>query len=216
MEEFERLEIDLKSLFDQYIVRVRCLDALRSQLAARVKSPNQHQFTIAASQTGGDTSISFLPDGLMIDSDDEEALHDNDDDDEELRIPGERRRGGQQRSNDERTAMVEAGQLIRESRRVATGNRLRVRTAANRGGGGGGAASNGRFVGNMMGGSSDMDSSLDTDDDSEVTEDESEMIGLGLNKHMDDDDDVNDVDKLGLGAGEKLARKPKVFSDEDF
>lgn len=216
MEEFERLEIDLKSLFDQYIVRVRCLDALRSQLAARVKSPNQHQFTIAASQTGGDTSISFLPDGLMIDSDDEEALHDNDDDDEELRIPGERRRGGQQRSNDERTAMAEAGQLIRESRRVATGNRLRVRTAANRGGGGGGAASNGRFVGNMMGGSSDMDSSLDTDDDSEVTEDESEMIGLGLNKHMDDDDDVNDVDKLGLGAGEKLARKPKVFSDEDF
>lgn len=216
MEEFERLEIDLKSLFDQYIVRVRCLDALRSQLAARVKSPNQHQFTIAASQTGGDTSISFLPDGLMIDSDDEEALHDNDDDDEELRIPGERRRGGQQRSNDERTAMVEAGHLIRESRRVATGNRLRVRTAANRGGGGGGAASNGRFVGNMMGGSSDMDSSLDTDDDSEVTEDESEMIGLGLNKHMDDDDDVNDVDKLGLGAGEKLARKPKVFSDEDF
>lgn len=209
MEEFERLEVELKSLFDQYIVRVRCLDALRAQLVARVRSPNQHQFIVAQPS---DTSISFLPEGIL--DSDENGMDDNDDD---LRIPGERRRlmhadGGNSESIDEFTAMTEAGQMIRESRRVATGNRLRVRTAANRGGG---AAGNGerRFVGNMMGGS-DMDSSLETDDDEE-SEDENDT-GFGRAGLMNSDDDEDD-DKVRVRAGEKpTARKITDMSDEDF
>lgn len=200
LEEFERLEIELKSLFDQYIVRVRCLDALRAQLAARVKSPNLHQFVVP--QTS-DTSISFLPEEL-IESDEETGI---DNDDEELRIPGDRRR-------DQSNAMAEAGLMIRESRRVATGNRLRVRTAANRGGGAAGNSER-RFVGNMMGGS-DIDSSIDTDDDSE---EDSETNGLGGEHglmHSDGEDDDDEMEKLRVGAGEKMARKATVFSDEDF
>lgn len=207
MEEFERLEIELKSLFDQYIVRVRCLDALRAQLAARIRLPNQHQFIIAQTT---DTSMPFIPDEL-IDSDEDASVNGNDD--EDRRLPVNRRRN-QQQSIDEMNAMTEAGQMIRDSRRVATGNRLRVRTAANRGGGGV-TGNNGerRFVGNMMGGS-DMDSSLETDEDEESEESEGGLMSHGL-MHTDEDDE-DDVDKLRVAAGEKLTGKGSVFSDEDF
>lgn len=205
LEEFERLEVELKSLFEQYIVRVRCLDALRAQVASRVKLPNQLQFPLAQAS---DTSMPFLPDGL-IDSDEEVIV----DDDDELRIPtmnpSERRRaaaaGG--RSMDEATAMAEAGLMIRDSRRAATANRLRVRTAANRGGGEGGDR---RFVGNMMGGS-DLDSSLGSDDDDDDSDEDSDPDLGGELFQSDDDDGL-----LRTGAGETTNRTRTVLSDEDF
>lgn len=112
MEEFERLEGELKSLFDQYFIRVRCLDALRMQVAARIKMPTQVQMPIAKPS---DTSMTFLPDGL-IDSDEE--LNDEDDDDDELKIRIEKRQAR------DTAAVMGTGE---KEPRAAT--RLRVRTA---------------------------------------------------------------------------------------
>lgn len=66
LEEFERLEGELKSLYEQYFVRIRCLDALRVQIASRVKVP-QTPMPIAKP---AENSMTFLPDGL-IDSDED-------------------------------------------------------------------------------------------------------------------------------------------------
>lgn len=82
LEEFERLEGELKGLFEQYFIRVRCLDALRVQIASRVKVP-QTPMPIAKP---AENSMTFLPDGL-IDSD-EDGM---DNEDIERRIIDEKR-----------------------------------------------------------------------------------------------------------------------------
>lgn len=82
LEEFERLEGELKGLYEQYFVRVRCLDALRVQIASRIKVP-QTPMPIAKP---AENSMTFLPDGL-IDSDDDGM----DNDDVERRIIDEKR-----------------------------------------------------------------------------------------------------------------------------
>ncbi len=82
LEEFERLEGELKGLYEQYFIRVRCLDALRVQIASRVKVP-QTPMPIAKP---AENSMTFLPDGL-IDSD-EDGL---DNEDVERRIIDEKR-----------------------------------------------------------------------------------------------------------------------------
>lgn len=107
LEEFERLEGELKGLFEQYFIRVRCLDALRVQIASRVKVP-QTPMPIAKP---AENSMTFLPDGL-IDSD-EDGL---DNDDVERRIIDEKRD-----LKDEMNGAVEP----------RANTRLRVRTAGN-------------------------------------------------------------------------------------
>lgn len=82
LEEFERLELELKGLYEQYFIRVRCLDALRVQIASRVKVP-QTPMPIAKP---AENSMTFLPDGL-IDSD-EDGM---DNEDVERRIIDEKR-----------------------------------------------------------------------------------------------------------------------------
>ncbi|KAJ6638048.1 Clusterin-associated protein 1 like [Pseudolycoriella hygida] len=72
LEEFERLEVELKGLYEQYFIRVRCLDALRVQIASRVRVL-QTPMPIAKP---AENSMTFLPDGL-IDSD-EDGLENED------------------------------------------------------------------------------------------------------------------------------------------
>lgn len=107
LEEFERLEGELKGLYEQYFIRVRCLDALRVQIASRVKVP-QTPMPIAKPS---ENSMTFLPDGL-IDSDDDGM----DNDDIERRIIDEKR--------DLKDEMVGASE-------PRANTRLRVRTAGN-------------------------------------------------------------------------------------
>lgn len=107
LEEFERLEGELKGLYEQYFIRVRCLDALRVQIASRVKVP-QTPMPIAKP---AENSMTFLPDGL-IDSDDDGL----DNEDAERRIIDEKRD-----LKDEMTGASEP----------RANTRLRVRTAGN-------------------------------------------------------------------------------------
>lgn len=107
LEEFERLESELKGLFEQYFIRVRCLDALRMQVATRAKSTPQAMIPI--SRATADASMTFLPDGL-IDSDEE--IDENDEVDDELKLKSAGRRD-----------------LKEESGEQVPGTRLRVRTA---------------------------------------------------------------------------------------
>lgn len=107
LEEFERLEGELKALFEQYFVRIRCLDALRLQIASRVKVP-QTPLPIAKPN---ENSMTFLPDGL-IDSD-EDGL---DNEEAERRMIDEKR--------DHKDELIGAGEPRAHTR-------LRVRTAGN-------------------------------------------------------------------------------------
>lgn len=69
----------MKTLFDQYFLRVRCLDALRAQVAARIKMPTQVEMpSIAKATAEPPTSMTFLPDELM-DSDSDIFNEDGDD-----------------------------------------------------------------------------------------------------------------------------------------
>lgn len=234
LEEFERLEVDLQALFVQYALRVRCLDALRAQVASRLKSGNANrqpsEWPIV--KPAGAGAMAFLPEGL-IDSDDEVAggIDATDyDDEDDMRAVNELMARGQNRRRD--VAMAEAANMIRESK---TATRLRVRTAANRGGAGA-AVGGGRFVGSMTGeggGASDLEdnSSLVSDDNGSYSD--LDLIG-GLRSDEDGEEDDDD-DELMLmrteptvssamaaaeaeakGAAGKTKGVGMVQSDEDF
>lgn len=105
MEEFERLEGELKGLYEQYFIRIRCLDALRMQVASRVKLPI-HQMTMPViMKQSAEMSLTFLPDGL-IDSDDE-----LDDDNENFKLKTDKR------------------DLVEDVTEPRAATRLRIRTA---------------------------------------------------------------------------------------
>ncbi|KAG4067283.1 hypothetical protein HA402_000274 [Bradysia odoriphaga] len=108
LEEFERLEGELKTLYEQYFVRIRCLDALRVQIASRVKVP-QTPMPIAKP---AENSMTFLPDGLL--DSDEDGL---DNEEAERRIIDEKR--------DLKDELTGAGEPRAHTR-------LRVRTAVGR------------------------------------------------------------------------------------
>lgn len=87
LEEFERLEGDLKMLYSQYIVRIRCVDALKAQISARTRTPPPSSPIIPRSDAG-ETSMIFLAEGL-IDSDMDDDDVEEDELKEEVKIPKE-------------------------------------------------------------------------------------------------------------------------------
>lgn len=197
MEEFERLEGELKSLFDQYFIRVRCLDALKMQVALRVKMPTQVQLPITKSS---ETSMTFLPDGL-IDSDEEL----NDDEDDDLKIRNETRKLREQTNGAEPRAATRL--RVRTAGKILTLQNvsnimyiflliyLRIVTRGDR-----------RFVGNMMGGGSDLDSSLDS-------EDSDSDLDIADDLRSDDDETIA---KLTGEVTNKTKPTNNDHSDEDF
>lgn len=80
LDEFERLEVELKGLYEQYIVRIRCMDALKFQMALKNRTPTPS----SALGKIAESSMTILPEGLM-DSDDEDDEDDNDND-ENLKV----------------------------------------------------------------------------------------------------------------------------------
>lgn len=187
MEEFERLEQELKSLYEHYIIRIRCVDALKSQLATRDSTVEDRASPIAKMTDG---SMTILPEGL-IDSDDE--------DEEEGLMNGDL---NLKEEIDQKPANRE--ELLHRAR---SSTRLRGRTGvAVRGG-------DGRVIGNMTGNGEldNLDSSLGSDD----TESELDLNGGDLD-HMgslhSDDESLNKLTRdNNINRGSKLD-----LSDEDF
>lgn len=74
LEEFEKLEEELKILFEAYIVKHRTVDALKVALSSKIS-------TIASPinspvSRGGDGSMTVLPEGFLMDSDDDDEDND--------------------------------------------------------------------------------------------------------------------------------------------
>lgn len=160
LEEYERLEQDLKVLFDQYIIRVRCVDALKAQLASRDNTFDTPSSPIAKVADG---SLTILPEGL-IDSDEEEAELEN----EDLNLKEE--------------ADVKPTNREELLNRARSSTRLRTRTSvAVRGG------TDLNVIGNMTGEINNLDSSLGSDD-SESELDLNGDLGTIADLQSDEDD----------------------------
>lgn len=118
--------MELKTLFDQYFLRVRVLDSLRAQVAARIKLPTQVEMPAIAKQTES-MSMTFLPDELM-DSEDEVF---NDDEDEDVVANGKdiMKKGRNRRGDDLKLITDEAKDGAAEAINSRATTRLRVQTA---------------------------------------------------------------------------------------
>lgn len=77
LEEFEKLEEQLKTLFESYIVKHRTVDALKAALSAK-NSTGQSPANSPLSRAGGDGSMTVLPEGFIMDDSDEDDDEDND------------------------------------------------------------------------------------------------------------------------------------------
>lgn len=181
MEEFERLELELKNIFEQYIIRVRCVDALKSQLASRDMTFNNRSDSPIAKVIDG--SMTILPEGLIDSDDEDESEVVGDNGVQELKdhhllengIPP----GGSQKPASREELLHRA-----RSSRLRTGVAIR--------------GSESRLIGTMNGELDNLDSSLGSDD----TESELDLNGDGLgNLHSEDD-----FDETSIGGGKMTAR----------
>lgn len=77
LDEFERIEQNLKELYGQYIIKVKCLDALRNFVTV-VSSPK----SVSPMVKVQDSSIAILPEEGLTDSNDEEEEGEGNDSDE--------------------------------------------------------------------------------------------------------------------------------------
>ena len=68
LEEFEKIEVQMKELYAQYTMRVRCYDALKAMLS---NSSNQSPTSYSPIQKAHDTSIPMLPEEGLTDDEDE-------------------------------------------------------------------------------------------------------------------------------------------------
>lgn len=191
LEEFERHEQELKSLYEQYIIRIRCVDALKAQLATRESAAAAGRASPIAKITDG--SMTMLPEGL-IDSDDEE--------DED---PMENNALTLKEEMESKPANRE--ELLHRAR---SSTRLRGRTGvAVRGG-------DGRVIGSMTdnGDLDNLDSSLGSDD----TESELDLNGGDLGNlgslHSDDESLAKLTRENNLNMNQRGSKLD--LSDEDF
>lgn len=75
LEEFEKIEVQMKELYSQYTMRIRCYDAMKS-LILNNSSPT----TFSPIQKGHDSSIPILPEEGLTDDEDEGDNNSNDTD----------------------------------------------------------------------------------------------------------------------------------------
>ncbi|KAH8269835.1 hypothetical protein KR026_006168, partial [Drosophila bipectinata] len=77
MAEFEDCEKELQQLFQRYFLRLHVRDALRFQLEARTKRATPIASPVL--QKAAESSMPFIPEGLIEDDDDDDDLDDDDD-----------------------------------------------------------------------------------------------------------------------------------------
>jgi clusterin-associated protein 1 len=76
LEEFEKIEIQMKDLYSDYTMRIRCYDAMKSLLSNNNSSPS----SFSPIQKGHDSSIPVLPEEGLTDDEDEGENNSNDTD----------------------------------------------------------------------------------------------------------------------------------------
>ncbi|KAI8033501.1 clusterin-associated protein 1 [Drosophila gunungcola] len=81
MAEFEECEKELQQLFQRYFLRLHVRDALKSQLELRTKRATPIASPLL--QKPAETSMPFIPDGLIEDDDDDDDGDDDDDQDDD-------------------------------------------------------------------------------------------------------------------------------------
>lgn len=69
LEEFEKIEIQMKDLYGQYTMKIRCYDALKNMLS---NNSNQSPTSYSPIQKGHDSSIPVLPEEELTDEEDED------------------------------------------------------------------------------------------------------------------------------------------------
>ncbi|KAL9695780.1 hypothetical protein quinque_015065 [Culex quinquefasciatus] len=185
LEEFEKLELELKNLYEQYIIRIRCVDALKSQLISKNRTPTP---TSPIAKMADSSLTAVLPEGLMDSDEEGEDEIDDFDEREDVKLKSDKR--------------VLRSELLNRDR-----GSTRFRTRNGGGAEGGGPSSmSGHDRARMIGGMNDdlgpLDSSLGSSADSES---DLEMGGNGLIDELrsdvdDDDDDDDDVDEDDLDA----------------
>uniref|UniRef100_A0A182TD23 Uncharacterized protein n=1 Tax=Anopheles melas TaxID=34690 RepID=A0A182TD23_9DIPT len=189
LEEFEKLEQELKALYEQYIVRIRCVDALRSQLISKNRTPTP---TSPVARIA-DSSMTILPEGL-IESEDENEEEDDFDERDDVKLRTDRR--------------VLRSELLNRDHRGSTRFRSRIE----------GASPSGKERSKMIGSIEDELGPLDSSMSSEESESELEMGGNRLidgSLRTDDDEDVS-LAKMPRESS-TINRSAKVdLSDEDF
>ncbi|KAH8244998.1 hypothetical protein KR032_003551, partial [Drosophila birchii] len=82
MAEFEDCEKELQQLFQRYFLRLHVRDALRSQLEIRTKRATPIASPVL--QKPAESSMPFIPEGLIEDEDDDEDGNEDDGDDDDL------------------------------------------------------------------------------------------------------------------------------------
>lgn len=76
LEEFERIEVQMKDLYSQYTMRIRCYDAIKNLLSNNNSSPT----SFSPIQKAHDSSIPILPEEGLTDDEDEGDNNSNDTD----------------------------------------------------------------------------------------------------------------------------------------
>lgn len=76
LEEFEKIEVQMKELYSQYTMRIRCYDAMKSLMSNISSSPT----SFSPIQKGHDSSIPVLPEEGLTDDEDEADNNSNDTD----------------------------------------------------------------------------------------------------------------------------------------
>lgn len=210
LEEFEKLEEELKVLFEGYIVKHRTVDALKTALNA--KSANSLNggggLDSPLSRHGGageDNSMTVLPEGFLMDSEDDDEV-DDDDDDEDNDLMQLQKEINSTVSRDQPAGAI--GDRPKSSTLV----RPRIRTG-------------GRRLDQEQPKMLDLKRSehfSDTDDDDEEGDESISMSGTGqppfaMEDHLDSDDDDDDASELIKGPGEGGSKTLRQdLSDEDF
>lgn len=195
LEDFEKLEEELKTLFESYIVKHRTVDALKAALSAKnsnVPSP----INSPVSRAGGDGSMTVLPEGFLMDSDED----DDDDDDDLMQL--------QQEINNVSETAISGGERPKSS----TLMRPRIRTG-------------GRKLDHepKMIDLKNSEHFSDSDDDVSDSLAGAQPFAMEDNLNSEDDDDEDESELMGKATG-KVKKKNDAgnkalrqdISDEDF
>lgn len=214
-EEFERAEEELQKLYGQYFTHIRCLDALRAQTNMNTK--NVQPIAEAIKSGSAPQSMILLPEGILDLSDDvSDDGNDIGEDNSELKL-----KQMQQTATDD-IGKGNENDVAKAKLRIKTGGAHKKRNqsishcvgiltvcifAV-------GKKNDKRFVGSMNeeGIESDLDSSLELNDDD--SESESDLNDDNL---MNDVDNVEALYNFSETTGARKSAKTKVYqSDEDF
>uniref|UniRef100_A0A182J4S3 Uncharacterized protein n=1 Tax=Anopheles atroparvus TaxID=41427 RepID=A0A182J4S3_ANOAO len=188
LEEFEKLELELKGLYDQYIVRIRCVDSLRAQLISKNRTPTPTSPVARIT----DSSMTILPEGLM-ESDDENEEDDDFDERDDVKLKTDRR--------------VLRSELLNRDR---GSTRFRTRTD----GGSPGAKERGKMIGSIEDELGPLDSSMSSgESESDLEMGENGLIDGSLRTDDDEDESLTKMPR----ESSTITRGPKPdLSDEDF